>query len=133
MRGDLQDTSARPRFDAALAVARGQPGEYSVTFANQRRAEAPVRYDVALTYGGALRRQQFITRRRHDGGTWSLFVLPMQLNHDGDAAATTSGRIRRASTRRPPTGSTPPATRAATISSSPTSSARRCTATSRSS
>lgn len=135
MRSNLQDTSAWPSFDAALAafdagrtlyyfncdasaagavqcsvsdsapaapavvsfelrlahdptVARGQAGEYSVTFVNQRRPETPARYDVALTYGGALRRQQFVARQRNASGTWSLFVLPMQFNHDGDAAAT---------------------------------------------
>jgi len=134
MRGGLQDTSAWPHFDDALAafdagrtlyyfncdasatgpvqcsvadaapaapavvsfelhlshdltVARGQPGEYSVTFVNQRRVEAPARYDVALTYGGALRRQQFVTRLRNTNGSWSLYVLPLQFNHEADAAS----------------------------------------------
>ena len=133
-RGGLQDTSAWPHFDDALAafdagrtlyyfncdasaqgpvqcsvadaapaapavvsfelhlshdltVARGQPGEYSVTFVNQRRVEAPARYDVALTYGGALRRQQFVTRLRNTNGSWSLYVLPLQFNHEADAAS----------------------------------------------
>lgn len=139
MRGGLQDTSAWPRFDAALAafdagrtlyyfdcnaaatgavqcavsdsappssavvsfelrlahdptVARGQPGEYFVTFVNQRRTEAPARYDVALTYGGALGRQQFVTRLRNPNGTWSLFVLPAQFNAEGDATASEPAR-----------------------------------------
>ncbi len=135
LRGGLQDTSAWPRFDAALAafdagrslfyygcdagsagavqcsvaesapppsavvsfelrlthdrtVQRGHAGEYSVTFVNHQRTEAPARYDVALTYGGAFRRQQFVTRIRNPSGTWSLFVLPVQFNTDGDPAAT---------------------------------------------
>ena len=69
------------------SVARGQPGEYSITFINQRQTQAPARYDVALTYGGALGRQQFVTRLQNANGTWSLFVLPLQFNHDGDPAA----------------------------------------------
>jgi predicted CXXCH cytochrome family protein len=132
-RGPLQDTSAWPRFDAALAafddgrtlyysdcaaspaglecavsdrapaaaaavsfelrlahdraVPRGQPGEYAVTFVNRRADEEPARYDVALTYGGALGRQQLVARLRNADGAWSHFVLPLQYNHDGDPAS----------------------------------------------
>lgn len=128
-RGPLQDTSAWPRFDAALAAfragatlsfydcdaaqtprcrvtassppmgatvafearlghdpsaPRGGDGEYFVTLANLRRSEATRRYDVALTYGGALRRQRFVTRLTNADGSRSLHLLPMQFNHDGD-------------------------------------------------
>ncbi len=134
VRGNLQDTSPWPRFDAALqgfvagtnlyysdcnaaggavqctvgdtipgtgatvafelqlrhdaTVSRGAPGEYFVTFVNHRHTEAPRRYDVALTYGGALGRQQFVTRLRNASGSYSLYVLPLQFNTAGDASAT---------------------------------------------
>jgi predicted CXXCH cytochrome family protein len=41
------------------------------------------RYDVMLTYGGALGKQQYLTRRDADGSL-SYFVLPMQYNYEGD-------------------------------------------------
>ena len=134
MRGNLQDTSAWPHFDAALAAfdasaslyyyacdpaatgalqckvsmtfpaapavvsfeiqlahntlvaSRGAPGEYSVTFVNHMATEAPLHVDIALTYGGALGRQQFITRSRNTDGSYTLQVLPMQFNARGDAS-----------------------------------------------
>lgn len=130
-RGPLQDTSAWPRFDGALAafdagrtlyyadcdgaamgslkcrvterepaapavvsfelrlrhdtsVIRGTEGEYTATFFNRRRAEAPVTYAVTLTYGGALGRQQFLTRLRNANGTSTHYVLPLQWNAEGN-------------------------------------------------
>jgi len=41
------------------------------------------RYDVVLTYGGALERQQYLTRTNADG-RFSYFVLPLQYNYQGD-------------------------------------------------
>jgi hypothetical protein len=42
------------------------------------------RYDVVLTYGGALGRQQYLTRRTNQDGSFSYFVLPLQYNYQGD-------------------------------------------------
>ena len=42
------------------------------------------RYDVVLTYGGALERQQYLTRRENADGSLSYFVLPLQYNYQGD-------------------------------------------------
>ncbi len=74
-------------FEAQLAhhplVRRGDPGEYTVTLVNRRNTDPDAVYDVSLTYGGALARQQYITRIQNTNGTASLFVLPMQFNHNG--------------------------------------------------
>jgi len=43
------------------------------------------RYDVVLTYGGALQRQQYLTRRTNADGSFSYFVLPVQYNYQGDS------------------------------------------------
>ncbi len=45
---------------------------------------ASVRYDVVLTYGGALGKQQYLMRRTNEGGSFSYFVLPLQYNYRGD-------------------------------------------------
>lgn len=75
-------------FEARLAhdpsAPRGAEQAYSVVLTNRRRSEPPVRYDVALTYGGALHRQRFVTRIVNADGSRSLHLLPMQFNHDGD-------------------------------------------------
>jgi predicted CXXCH cytochrome family protein len=42
------------------------------------------RYDVVLTYGGALGKQQYLTRRSNPDGSFSYFVLPLQYNYQGD-------------------------------------------------
>ena len=44
------------------------------------------RYDVVLTYGGAVGRQQYLTRRTNGDGSLSYFVLPFQYNYEGDFA-----------------------------------------------
>ncbi len=44
------------------------------------------RYDVVLTYGGALEAQQYLTRRTNADGSFSYFVLPLQYNYQGDFA-----------------------------------------------
>jgi predicted CXXCH cytochrome family protein len=41
------------------------------------------RYDIVLTYGGALGRQQYLTRRTNPNGSFSYFVLPLQYNYQG--------------------------------------------------
>nr|MBK7066808.1 hypothetical protein [Deltaproteobacteria bacterium] len=127
VRGNLQNVSAWPRFDAALAafdagrtlfyfncagtacsvsetaptdaasirfeirlghdttVRRGEPGEYHVTFVNRRNTEANQRYDVALSYGGAVYKQRYLTRLRNANGTYSHHVLPIQFNPAGNS------------------------------------------------
>lgn len=46
--------------------------------------DTTVRYDVVLTYGGALGRQQYLTRRTNANGSLSYYVLPLQYNYAGD-------------------------------------------------
>ena len=42
------------------------------------------RYDLMLTYGGAVEAQQYLTRRSNADGSFSYFVLPLQYNYQGD-------------------------------------------------
>lgn len=83
-------TGAPVAFEARLghdpAVPRGAEGEYFVTFTNRLRTEGARRYDVVLTYGGALHRQRYVVRLRNADGSRSLHLLPMQFNHQGDDA-----------------------------------------------
>ena len=45
-----------------------------------------MRYDVVLTYGGALGKQQYLMRRETNrSGSFSYFVLPLQYNYRGDS------------------------------------------------
>jgi len=44
------------------------------------------RYEVVLTYGGAVEKQQYLARRENMDGSFSYFVLPMQYNYQGDAS-----------------------------------------------
>jgi hypothetical protein len=44
------------------------------------------RYDVVLTYGGALYKQQYFMRRTNSDGSFSYFVLPLVYNYQGDFA-----------------------------------------------
>ncbi len=72
----------RLRRDAALTP--GVVGAYYVEIANRQSAEPPRRYDVVLTYGGAVHRQQYLTRRSNDNGSFSYFVLPLDYAYEGD-------------------------------------------------
>lgn len=63
-------------------VPLGDIGAYYV----EMNDGATERYDVVLTYGGALERQQYLTRRTNPSGTYSYFVLPFQYNYLGDLA-----------------------------------------------
>jgi hypothetical protein len=63
--------------DAALAV--GSLGAYTIEIVNRAGAGSAL-YPVALTYGGAISKQQYITRRMNPNGTLSHFVLPLQYN-----------------------------------------------------
>ncbi|MGB5811169.1 MAG: cytochrome c3 family protein, partial [Polyangiales bacterium] len=77
-------------FEVALRRDPGLPpgtiGAYYVEFLNRVGTEPPRRYDVVLTYGGALFRQQYLTRRATSDGSLSYFILPMQYNYQRDFA-----------------------------------------------
>lgn len=80
--GETVSFTARLRRD--LSVARGQPGHYYVELEN-RLGAGRSRWEVVLTYGGAMHRQLYLTRRRLASGELSYFVLPIQSNSNGDA------------------------------------------------
>lgn len=84
---DSQDPGAGVSFELRLRRDAGVPlgvvGAYYVEMAAGVSAE---RYDVALTYGGALGKQQYLTRRTNADGSFSYFVLPVQYNYDGDTS-----------------------------------------------
>ncbi len=65
-------------------VPLGVVGAYYVEVVNRENLEAARRYDVVLTYGGALHRQQYLMRRATMDGSFSYFVLPVQYNYQGD-------------------------------------------------
>lgn len=67
-----------------LSKPLGEVGAYFVELVNPNAGpEQRVSYDVVLTYGGALYKQQYLTRRATNGG-FSYFVLPFQYNYRGD-------------------------------------------------
>jgi predicted CXXCH cytochrome family protein len=80
-----QDPGARVSFELRLRrdpnVPLGVVGAYYVEMAEPSDTK---RYEVALTYGGALGKQQYLTQRENDDGTLSYFVLPLQYNYEGD-------------------------------------------------
>lgn len=72
----------RLRRDGGLPL--GVIGAYYVELVNRVNAQAVQRYDVVLTYGGALGVQQYLMRRSNADGSLSYFVLPVQFNYEGD-------------------------------------------------
>jgi predicted CXXCH cytochrome family protein len=66
------------RRDSSKPV--GEMGAYYIEMVNGTTE----RYDLLLTYGGALGRQQYLTRRTNADGSVSYFVLPLQYNYQGD-------------------------------------------------
>jgi hypothetical protein len=52
--------------------------------ANAADPESPKTYNVDMTYGGAVHRQQYLMRRSNGDGSFSYFMLPMQYNYQGD-------------------------------------------------
>ena len=64
-------------------IADDEVGAYSLTIAN-RAGSGSASYDVALSYGGLLSRQHFLTRWRGSGGSFGYYVLPLQFNVGGD-------------------------------------------------
>jgi predicted CXXCH cytochrome family protein len=77
-------------FEMALrrdtSVPLGAIGAHYVELVNRENAQAPQRYDVVLTYGGAILKQQYLMRRSNMDGSFSYFVLPVQYNYQGDFA-----------------------------------------------
>jgi predicted CXXCH cytochrome family protein len=73
----------RLRRDATVPL--GAEGAYYVDLVN-RRGAGTARYDVALTYGGALHRQRYLTRQIASDGTPRHRLLPLQFNENGDEA-----------------------------------------------
>ena len=77
-------------FEVNLRRDPGLPlsaiGAYYVELVNRINAELTVRYDVVLTYGGALYKQQYLMRRTNSDGSFSYFILPLQYNYQGDFA-----------------------------------------------
>ena len=65
-------------------VPLGVIGAYYIEVVNRVNTERAQRYDVVLTYGGALFKQQYLTRRANMNGSLSYFLLPMQYNYQGD-------------------------------------------------
>jgi predicted CXXCH cytochrome family protein len=64
-----------------------QPGqEYSLDLVNRLGAQETESYDVVLTYGGALGKQQYLMRRSNPDESFSYFVLPLQYNYEGDVS-----------------------------------------------
>jgi len=75
-------------FEVRLLRDAGRPlgviGAYYVEMLNRINVEAARRYDLVLTYGGAIHRQQYLMRRNNADGSFSYFMLPMQYNYQGD-------------------------------------------------
>jgi predicted CXXCH cytochrome family protein len=69
----------------------GEEGEYYLVVVNEKDTGDPkesARYDVMLTYGGAVEKQQYLTRRENldPDGSFSYFVLPLAYNYQGNSA-----------------------------------------------
>jgi predicted CXXCH cytochrome family protein len=79
--GDGVSFEVRLRRDASVPL--GLVGAYYVEMAEGANTR---RYDVLLTYGGALGKQQYLTRRENADGSLSYFVLPVQYNYEGDTS-----------------------------------------------
>ncbi len=65
----------------------GAIGAYSIeveNVADPTDVRSPQTFDVMLTYGGALGKQQYLTRRTNDDGGLAYFLLPLIYNYDGD-------------------------------------------------
>ncbi len=82
----LSTPSAVISFELRLArdpaVAKADVGAYTVTLVNRLGAGSAT-YPVALSYGGAVYRQRFLTRSALSGGGFSYYVLPLQYNTAG--------------------------------------------------
>ncbi len=66
--------------------ALGEIGAYYIELTNLINAEPVRRYDVILTYGGAVNKQRYLTRFTNDDGSFSYHMLMVQFNYEGDPA-----------------------------------------------
>jgi hypothetical protein len=84
----VQDPGSVARFQINLRRDPNTPlgviGAYYVEIENLVNAQPVETFDVMLTYGGALGKQQYLTRRSNTDGSFSYFVLPLQYNYEGD-------------------------------------------------
>jgi predicted CXXCH cytochrome family protein len=84
---DDQSPGAGVSFELRLrrdnSVPLGVIGAYYVDMVEGVNTE---RYDIVLTYGGALGKQQYLTRRENADGSLSYFVLPVQYNYEGNTS-----------------------------------------------
>jgi hypothetical protein len=78
------EVSFEVRLRRNAALPQGAIGAYYVEIANRQSAEPSRRYDVVLTYGGAVHRQEYLTRRSNDNGSFSYFVLPIDYAYQGE-------------------------------------------------
>jgi len=83
-----QPPPANVSFEVNLRRDTGVPlgviGAYYIELVNSVNIEPAQRYDVVLTYGGAIHKQQYLMRRANIDGSFGYFVLPMQYNYRGD-------------------------------------------------
>jgi predicted CXXCH cytochrome family protein len=84
---DVSESNPGPgAFDFRIELRRdsskplGAIGAYYIDMINGTTE----RYEVVLTYGGALEKQQYLARRENMDGSFSYFVLPLQYNYQGD-------------------------------------------------
>ena len=82
-----QNPGSGVRFELRLRRDNGVPlGSIGAYYVEMAEVGSSQRYDVVLTYGGALGKQQYLTRRSNPNGSFSYFVLPLQYNYQGDSA-----------------------------------------------
>ncbi len=65
-------------------VQPGEEGAYSMRIRNLMPAGGQATYNVYLTYGGAVHKQRYVTRLENPNGTRSYYILPVQINYEGD-------------------------------------------------
>lgn len=81
-----QDPGSGVRLELRLRRDNGVPlGMIGAYYVEMVQGGSSQRYDVVLTYGGALGKQQYLTRRSNPSGSFSYFVLPLQYNYQGDS------------------------------------------------
>jgi predicted CXXCH cytochrome family protein len=82
----VQDPGPGARFQINLRRDPNTPlgviGAYYVEIENLVNTQPVQTFDVMLTYGGALGKQQYLTRRSNGNGLLSYFVLPLQYNYE---------------------------------------------------
>lgn len=64
------------------AVSADAVGHFTATFTN-RAGSGTASFPIALSYGGVLGRQQYVTRRSNADASYTYFVLPLQYNAQG--------------------------------------------------